>query len=135
MNKANYTAYTQTHGNDVGPLTRGRNHRAEISVYQVQQIVSPYTYGVIIYMPSLRKIKLHPAQLSLSNVIVESQHCQLNSPGEVFHPTAVLAAVVAQAPRCAIGTRFHYVSSTVVPSTTESHLPNSAPKPLWPIWS
>lgn len=56
-------------------------------------------------------------------------------PKETFQPTVAMAAVVARAPICTMGTSFYHLSSTVVPSKAESHLPNALPKPLLSIWN
>lgn len=87
------------------------------------------------YMPSFGKIKSDPAQLSACLMSSSSSSIAIPSPKETFQPTVAMAAIVAIAPTCTIGTRFYHLPSTVVPCKAESHLPSSLPKPLLSIWN
>lgn len=89
----------------------------------------------IMYMPSFGKIKSDPAHLSACLVSSLGSSIVIPSPKETFQPTVAMAASVAVAPTCTIGTTFYHLSSTVVLSKAESHVPSSLPKPLLSIWN
>lgn len=86
--------------------------------------------GSKMYMPSFGKIKSDPAQHSAYLILSSRSSIVIPSPKETFQPTVAMAAIVATVPTCTFGTRFYHLSSTVVLSKAESHLPISLPRPL-----